>query len=151
MKSSPFPCFFSEFYFCYAVVSGRFWGKGSASRSGDVLGWFWVCVSIWILYQIQGVLSAVFGFRCFFALSLPPSSSPPLFLVAGLGFPPPPSLRLLAGRRTPATWSGGSVMRMSSRFFSPLSARVGRRFLPPFSSPSALSLALSLLSCKHAQ
>ena len=90
------------------------------------------------------------GFRCFFALSLPPSSSPPLFLVAGLGFPPPPSLRLLAGRRTPATWSGGSVMHLSSRFFSPLSARVGRRFLPPilFSfCPLSLSLASLLQAC----
>ena len=69
--------FFFGVLFCYAVVSGRFWGKSSASRSGDVLDWFWVCVSIWILYQIQGVLSAVFGFRrCFFALSFLPPSLP---------------------------------------------------------------------------
>ena len=137
------------------MVSGRFWGKSSASRSGDALGWFWVCVSIWILYQMQGVLSAVFGFRCFFALLF----LPPFLLLLLLFWWPAwvglPSLLLrvlaLAGFRTSGTSTGRSPcqhMSFSFSFSLPGSVAVPPLFLPP--SALSLSLSFSSLSVLHA-
>ena len=62
------------------------------------------------LYQIQGVLSAVFGFRrSFFALSLPPFlPPPPPLLGAGPGFPSSSFSAPGCRHRTTGTCAGGS-------------------------------------------
>ena len=96
----------------------------------------------------------VLGFRCFFALALPPSLSPPP--------PPPPPTLLGAGPGAlsfllfvcrqdsglPVPGQAGASYTCSLSFLSPLSARVGRPPPPPSLPPSfcPCSLSLSLLS-----
>ena len=151
-KSSPcLSPFFLEFYFCYAVVLGRFWGTNSASGSGVFLGWFRVRVFVGFLHKLQGVLFAVFGFRCFLGPSLSPSLS--AFSSSSSGGRPGCSfsapLRLWAGHRTSGTCTGGSTMSCSRSFFLSLPGSAA------FPSSSALALPLSFssfslsLACKH--
>ena len=140
------------------LLCGFLEGFGArASRSGDVLGWFWVCVSIWILYQIQGVLSAVFGFRrCFFALSLPPFLSPPPLLGAGLGSPSSsfsapgcrtPDYRYLHRRELIAAHVFLFLLFLPGSAARPLSSSLLLPSLSLFLSLSLLSLLSLSLAC----
>ena len=93
-----------------------------------------------------GVVFLGFGF--FFALSLPPSASPPSPLFwrpAWVFFLLLLSARPAGLRRTSATWSGGSSTHVFVSFLLSLPGSVASTL-----SPSVLSLSLSLSLCKHA-
>ena len=143
VKSSPF----LSFFFRSSIFVTRWFLEGFGARTPLlVLEMLWVCVFVWISYKIQGVLFAVFGFRCFFrSFSLSVSFSSSFSSGGQPGCPFLPSLCLSPGCRTSGTWTGGSVMCMFS-LFSVSSLCPGRSPFPFLFSLLLLSLSRFSLS-----
>ena len=144
-KALPVLALFSEFYFCYGAPSGGFWDASSVSYDGVVFAWFWACVFVWIyVLDPRSSFFGIFGLLRFFALSLPPSPSPPPFLlVAGPGSSSFSSVSWPVGHRTSGTCAGRSSAYMMS-FLSVSSFCPGRSPSPSLLPPSVFSLSLSL-------